>query len=41
MPVDAFTGLVLGSEGSNRSRLAEQRPGWAPSPLSDVHIGGA
>src|SRR6266567_3034081 len=29
MPVDAFTGL------------AEQRPAWAPSPLSDVHIGGA
>ena len=42
MPVDAFTGLVLGSEGSNPfPALAEQRPGWAPSPISDVHIGGA
>jgi putative copper resistance protein D len=42
MPVDAFTGLVLGSEGSNPfPGLAEQRPGWAPSPIDDVHIGGA
>jgi putative copper resistance protein D len=42
MPVDAFTGLVLGSESSNPfPGLAENRPGWAPSPLSDVHIGGA
>jgi cytochrome c oxidase assembly factor CtaG len=42
MPVDAFTGLVLGSEGSNPfPRLAQGRPAWAPSPLSDVHIGGA
>jgi hypothetical protein len=42
MPVDAFTGLVLGSEGSNPfPGLAEQRPAWAPSPLTDVHIGGA
>ncbi len=42
MPVDAFTGLILGSEGSNPfPALATQRPGWAPSPISDVHIGGA
>jgi putative copper resistance protein D len=42
MPVDAFTGLVLGSEGSNPvPGLAEHRPNWAPSALSDVHIGGA
>jgi putative copper resistance protein D len=42
MPVDAFTGLVLGSESSNPfPGLADQRPGWAPSPLTDVHIGGA
>jgi cytochrome c oxidase assembly factor CtaG len=42
MPVDAFTGLVLGSESANPfPHLAVQRPGWAPSPLSDVHIGGA
>jgi hypothetical protein len=33
---------VLGSEGRNPfPGLAENRPGWAPSPLSDVHIGGA
>jgi cytochrome c oxidase assembly factor CtaG len=42
MPVDAFTGLVLGSESRNPfPGLAEGRPGWAPSPLTDVHIGGA
>jgi cytochrome c oxidase assembly factor CtaG len=42
MPVDAFTGLALGSESGNPfPNLAVQRPGWAPSPLSDVHIGGA
>src|SRR5579875_1376101 len=42
MPVDAFTGLVLGSEGSNPfPGLAQGRPAWAPSPLTDVHIGGA
>jgi putative membrane protein len=40
--VDAFTGLVLGSESRNPfPGLAENRPGWAPSPLTDVHIGGA
>jgi cytochrome c oxidase assembly factor CtaG len=42
MPVDAFTGLVLGSESGNPfPSLADQRPGWAPSPITDVHIGGA
>jgi putative copper resistance protein D len=42
MPVDAFTGLALGSESGNPfPNLAVGRPGWAPSPLSDVHIGGA
>ncbi len=42
MPVDAFTGLALGSEGSNPfPALARGRPAWAPNPLSDVHIGGA
>jgi cytochrome c oxidase assembly factor CtaG len=42
MPVDAFTGLALGSEGSNPfPNLAVGRPSWAPSPLDDVHIGGA
>jgi cytochrome c oxidase assembly factor CtaG len=42
MPVDAFTGLVLGSESGNPfPNLALGRPSWAPSPISDVHIGGA
>jgi cytochrome c oxidase assembly factor CtaG len=42
MPVDAFTGLVLGSESGNPfPNLSRQRPSWAPSPISDVHIGGA
>jgi cytochrome c oxidase assembly factor CtaG len=42
MPVDAFTGLALGSEGGNPfPGLADDRPGWAPAPLTDVHIGGA
>jgi cytochrome c oxidase assembly factor CtaG len=42
MPVDAFTGLVLGSEGGNPfPGLAVGRPSWAPSPIDDVHIGGA
>jgi len=42
MPVDAFTGLVLGSEGGNPfPNMAHQRPAWAPSPINDVHIGGA
>jgi cytochrome c oxidase assembly factor CtaG len=42
MPVDAFTGLVLGSEGGNPfPSMADGRPAWAPSPIDDVHIGGA
>jgi putative copper resistance protein D len=42
MPVDAFTGLALGSENANPfPLLAQDRPGWAPSALTDVHIGGA
>ncbi|MBV9444965.1 MAG: cytochrome c oxidase assembly protein [Streptosporangiaceae bacterium] len=42
MPVDAFTGLVLGSEGGNPfPSTAAGRPAWAPSPVDDVHIGGA
>jgi cytochrome c oxidase assembly factor CtaG len=42
MPVDAFTGLALGSESGNPfPNLLRHRPSWAPSPISDVHIGGA
>src|SRR5260370_36810238 len=41
MPVDAFTGLVLGSENANPfPLLARDPPGWAPSPPTDVHIAG-
>src|SRR5580700_5371431 len=41
MPVDAFTGLVLGSESGNPfPAMATDRPAWAPSPINDVHIGG-
>jgi len=43
MPVDAFTGVVLGSEGSVpwSSMAMAKRPSWAPSALNDVHTGGA
>ena len=41
MPVDAFTGLVLGSESRNPFPGLAEVAGWAPSPLTDVHIGGA
>jgi putative copper resistance protein D len=42
MPVDAFTGLVLGSYGGNPfPSMADGRPAWAPAPIDDVHIGGA
>jgi putative copper resistance protein D len=42
MPVDAFTGVALGSEhGTPFPSLAQARPAWAPSPIDDVHIGGA
>jgi putative copper resistance protein D len=42
MPVDAFTGVALGSEHGNPfPDLAQGRPAWAPSPIDDVHIGGA
>jgi putative copper resistance protein D len=40
MPVDAFTGVVLGSEGSNPFP-ALRATSWGPSPLNDVHEGGA
>lgn len=40
MPVDAFTGVVLGSEGSDPFPALRPR-NWGPSPLNDVHDGGA
>jgi putative copper resistance protein D len=40
MPVDAFTGLALGSMGSDPFTVTMRR-NWGPSPLDDIHIGGA
>ena len=40
MPVDAFTGVVLGSYGTYPFAPMEPRS-WGPSPLDDVHMGGA
>jgi cytochrome c oxidase assembly factor CtaG len=42
MPVDTFTGLVLGYGGAGTAGLATgPRPAWAPSPVADLHAGGA
>ncbi|HLH57525.1 MAG TPA: cytochrome c oxidase assembly protein [Streptosporangiaceae bacterium] len=42
MPVDAFTGVALGSYSADPFPVtpAMHRP-WGPAPLDDVHIGGA
>jgi putative copper resistance protein D len=40
MPVDAFTGVVLGSYGTDPFPPMEPR-NWGPSALSDIHDGGA
>ena len=40
MPIDAFTGVVLGSEGSDPFNPLRPR-NWGPSALNDVHEGGA
>jgi cytochrome c oxidase assembly factor CtaG len=43
MPVDAFTGVALGSYSSDPFPVtsAMRSRTWGPSPLDDVHIGGA
>jgi cytochrome c oxidase assembly factor CtaG len=43
MPVDAFTGVALGSYSSNPFPVTSgmRTRTWGPSPLDDVHIGGA
>jgi len=42
MPVDTFTGLELGYGSTSSPGLsAGVRPAWAPSPVSDLHLGGA
>ena len=42
MPVDTFTGLVLGYASTGTSGMqASVRPAGAPSPVEDMHWGGA
>jgi cytochrome c oxidase assembly factor CtaG len=42
MPVDTFTGLVLGyGSASSPGIPTGPRPAWAPSPVQDLHLGGA
>jgi cytochrome c oxidase assembly factor CtaG len=43
MPVDAFTGVALGSYSSDPFPVSSgmRQRTWGPSPLDDVHIGGA
>jgi cytochrome c oxidase assembly factor CtaG len=42
MPVDTFTGVLLGfGTASSPGVPAGPRPAWAPSPVSDLHTGGA
>jgi len=42
MPVDTFTGLVLGfGTASTPGIVTGPRPPWAPSPVADLHAGGA
>jgi cytochrome c oxidase assembly factor CtaG len=42
MPVDTFTGLVLGyGSASSPGVPTGPRPAWAPSPVQDLHLGGA
>ncbi len=40
MPVDTFTGLVL-STANTPIKGMTPRPAWSPSPLADLHAGGA
>ena len=42
MPVDTFTGLVLGYGGAATAGVPRgPRPSWAPGPVADLHAGGA
>ena len=43
MPVDAFTGVALGSYSSDPFPVTSgmRHRTWGPSPVDDVHIGGA
>jgi cytochrome c oxidase assembly factor CtaG len=42
MPVDTFTGLVLGYGTAGTPGIETgPRPAWAPAPVADLHTGGA
>ena len=42
MPIDTFTGVALGYGSAGSPGVpAGPRPAWAPSPVSDLHSGGA
>src|SRR5215469_1968313 len=42
MPVDTFTGIALGYGNAGSPGVpAGPRPAWAPSPVADLHLGGA
>ena len=41
MPVDTFTGLVLGTENTPIKGMTEARPAGSAGPVADLHAGGA
>jgi len=42
MPIDTFTGLILSYGNAGTPGVsAVGRPAWAPSPVADLHAGGA
>ena len=41
MPVDTFTGLVLGSASTPMKGMTAMRPAGSPGPVQDMHWGGA
>jgi cytochrome c oxidase assembly factor CtaG len=41
MPVDTFTGLILGYGNAGTPGVPTARPSWAPAPVQDLHLGGA
>jgi cytochrome c oxidase assembly factor CtaG len=41
MPVDTFTGLMLGYGTAGTPGVPAAHPAWAPPPVSDLHSGGA
>jgi putative copper resistance protein D len=41
MPVDAFTGVILGSEKSVPFTTFAAPRSWGPTPIEDIHLGGA